>query len=332
MVVRPSARTNLALLTLLLVTLVTGVLAFGLGSVVPARWLAVTHGAAGFAVLLLAPWKAVIVRRGLRRPGTARHAGSLALLLFVAVSIGSGVLHAAGGWRTYLGLLPMQLHVGSAVAAAVVLVLHLTGHRRRQRFRPRRTDLSRRVALRSGALVAGAAAFYLVGPGRERRVTGSHEVGSGDQAAMPVTQWAFDPVLRLEAWRLRAPNRSYGLDELVVLPNRTVRAVLDCTGGWYAEQDWHGVPLAALLPAAAVRGAASIDVISATGYRRRLPVRDLPGLLLATHVADEPLSAGHGGPARLVAPGRRGFWWVKWVTRIEVTDEPWWWQPPFPLQ
>jgi DMSO/TMAO reductase YedYZ molybdopterin-dependent catalytic subunit len=35
---------------------------------------------------------------------------------------------------------------------------------------------------------------------------------------------------------------------------------------------------------------------------------------------------------RLVAPGRRGFWWVKWVTRVEVVDAPWWLQSPFPLQ
>jgi len=32
--------------------------------------------------------------------------------------------------------------------------------------------------------------------------------------------------------------------------------------------------------------------------------------------------AGHGAPVRLVAPGRRGFIWVKWVTRIELHDEP----------
>jgi hypothetical protein len=30
-------------------------------------------------------------------------------------------------------------------------------------------------------------------------------------------------------------------------------------------------------------------------------------------------------------PGRRGFWWVKWVERIEVSSTPWWWQSPFPL-
>lgn len=70
---------------------------------------------------------------------------------------------------------------------------------------------------------------------------------------------------------------------------------------------------------------------SVTGYARRLPARDAGRLLIATGVGSAPLSAGHGGPARLVAPGRRGFWWVKWVTSVEPSDSPWWWQAPFPL-
>jgi DMSO/TMAO reductase YedYZ molybdopterin-dependent catalytic subunit len=49
-------------------------------------------------------------------------------------------------------------------------------------------------------------------------------------------------------------------------------------------------------------------------------------------VAGAPLSPGHGAPVRLVAPGRRGFWWVKWVESVTVEPEPAWWQPPFPVQ
>ncbi|MDQ3989714.1 MAG: molybdopterin-dependent oxidoreductase, partial [Actinomycetota bacterium] len=153
---------------------------------------------------------------------------------------------------------------------------------------------------------------------------------SGDPSAMPVTQWFTDPVLQLDPsrWRLQVAGRRLALDELRA-GNDVLRATLDCTNGWYAEQEWRGVRLDRLLGDSRGR---SIDVVSATGYSRRLPLRDASHLLLATHAAGRPLSAGHGAPVRLVAPGRRGFWWVKWVARIEVVDAPWWVAPPFPLQ
>jgi DMSO/TMAO reductase YedYZ molybdopterin-dependent catalytic subunit len=75
----------------------------------------------------------------------------------------------------------------------------------------------------------------------------------------------------------------------------------------------------------------SFVVVSATGYARRFPIGDAASMLLATKANERPLSVGHGSPARLVAPGRRGFWWVKWVERIETSGTPWWWQSPFPL-
>jgi DMSO/TMAO reductase YedYZ molybdopterin-dependent catalytic subunit len=123
-------------------------------------------------------------------------------------------------------------------------------------------------------------------------------------------------------------ERAFTYGELQRFDDR-VRATLDCTGGWYAVQDWGGAWLSRLLPDAADHR--SVLVHSATGYPRRFPVGDLSQLLLATRVGGRPLSPGHGFPARIVAPGRRGFWWVKWVERIELGDTPWWWQPPFPI-
>ena len=325
---------NVTLLTLLVTATISGVVAFGVGDPSPARWVVAVHGASGLGLLLLAPAKILVARRGLRRPGGSRKLVSLTFAVLVLVAIGSGLLHAAGGWTPYLGLLPMQIHVGASVAAVVLLVAHVVMHHSsaRRRWRPllRRTDLTRRRALLGTGVVAGSAALWVVAPGLARRETGSHEIGSGNIASVPVTQWMFDPVPRIaaETWRLRTPDESFDLTAIEALPQRTVRAVLDCTGGWFTEQQWSGVELSALgLPQGK-----SIDVVSATGYRRRFPARDAGTLLLATHAAGRPLSAGHGGPARIVAPGRRGFWWVKWVTSIEVVDQPWWWQPPFPTQ
>ena len=126
-------------------------------------------------------------------------------------------------------------------------------------------------------------------------------------------------------------ERRWSLDELDHLADEEVVVTLDCTGGWYARQRWAGVRLDRLLAASGVSEGRSIEVRSVTGYRRRFPVRDASVLLLASRVGGRPLSSGHGFPARLVAPNRRGYWWVKWVNEIRVDQRPWWWQSPFPL-
>ena len=335
---RAGRRTNVALLTVLCAAFASGGLAFGFGSVGGARLVAIAHGALGFGILLLVPWKSVIIRRGLTHGALAGHRkAGVVLGLLLLLSLSAGVLHAVGGYRVFGGVSALSVHVGAGALAMPFLLLHAWG--RRQRLH--RGDLSRRTVLRAAAFGVGSLGAYasvaastsvLALPGRKRRPTGSYEIGSGQPGVMPVTQWFTDtvPVVSPELWQV-----SVNLDPIpyadLAAGRDTVRGVLDCTGGWYAEQEWRGVRLTRLL-SRLPPGVRSIDVVSSTGYRRRLPLADADRLLLATHVAGEPISDGHGGPARLVAPGRRGFWWVKWVQRIEVTTEPWWLQPPFPLQ
>jgi DMSO/TMAO reductase YedYZ molybdopterin-dependent catalytic subunit len=329
-------RTNLALLIVLLAALASGALAFAAGT----GWgrpVVVAHGLAGLAVLVLAPWKSAVVRRGLaRRSGPGRWA-SVAFGVLVLVAVAAGVAHATGAVTRLGPVGAMQVHVGAALAAVPLLAWHAAA---RGGARARPADLSRRALLRAGAVAGGAGllllavegATRLAGlPGARRRFTGSLAVA--DPARIPVTQWLDDRVQVLDpaAWRLRVTaggaTRDWTYAELAGFGDR-VEAVLDCTGGWYARAAWEGVRLDRLLPREA---AGSVVVTSATGYRRRLPLADAGGLLLATRLAGRPLSAGHGFPARLVAPGRRGFWWVKWVVSVELDPAPWWRQPPFPL-
>ena len=323
-------RTNAALGGLLAVALATGVGMFAVGSGWN-RWWTVAHGITGVAVVALAPWKSLIVRRGLGRRGIASSLLSLALAGALIVGLATGFTHALG-LRQLDGVTAVQIHVGAAVVILLLGVAHVAA--RPQRVR--RSDLSRRTMLRAGALAAGAAAGWGVIRivGADRRGTGSIEVGTDDPPSMPVTQWLFDevPDVDVTGWRLDVAGRQWSYADLLAAgrDDGDLRAVLDCTGGWWAAQQWSGVRLDHLL-GAALDGAASIEVRSVTGYGRRFPTSDASRLWLATTVGGEPLSPGHGSPARLVAPGRRGFWWVKWVTRVAPSDRPWWLQSPFPL-
>jgi hypothetical protein len=339
---RAGRRTNVGLLALLLLAGGTGVLAFAVGSPVPARLVVAAHGAAGLGLLLLVPWKAVVVRRSWQ-PGPSG-SGGVSLGVLTLLTLLAGVLHtvgATGPWSWSAGVPVLHVHVALGVATGALLVVHAWGRRQR----PRATDLDRRGLLRAGALVAGAAALWGTGEGllrltgaagAERRATGSFERGTDDPAVMPVTQWISDavPEAAAAALELVAGGRRVRVPVADLDRGDNVRATLDCTGGWYAVQDWRGIRLDRLLASMSqeLPAGGSVDVVSVTGFRRRLPLSEAGGLLLATHAAGRPLSPGHGASVRLVAPGRRGFWWVKWVTRVEVVDAPWWLQPPFPPQ
>jgi sulfite oxidase len=48
-----------------------------------------------------------------------------------------------------------------------------------------------------------------------------------------------------------------------------------------------------------------------------------PEVLLAWAMNDQPLSAVHGAPLRVVVPGYIGARSVKWLERIELRSEPW---------
>lgn len=325
-------RTNLALAVLVPLAVLTGGLSFAVGVDLGVDASSI-HAVVALAVALLTPWKSAVVRRGMARRRPTRWI-SVALAALVVITLASGLLHATGLANRIGPLTVMQVHVGAAIAAVVMVWLHYRSHP----VRVRGPDLDRRALLRSVGL-AGMAALVWAGwesavraaglPGGDRRFTGSHERGSGDPANMPVTSWLDDRTPRIDAgsWRVDVDGRRLGLEELAEFPQERVTAVLDCTGGWYSRQVWEGVRLDSLIETGRAR---SVVVRSATGYQRRFPVEDLSGLWLATGVGEEPLSAGHGFPARVVAPGRRGFWWVKWVVEMETSARPSWLQLPFP--
>jgi hypothetical protein len=333
----PGRQTNQAVLVALLLAFGTGVATVAIGSPNGA-WVAIGHGICGVAVVLLIPWKSRVVRAGLRRARLGRWV-SLLLAALALLTLIAGLGSASGLVRSIAGMPGLWVHIAVALTLVPLVVWHVWT----RGIRLRRTDLSRRTLLRAGVVAVGAAGLYAAGataisvlglPGARRRFTGSYETASFRPEAMPSTSWLVDavPAVDPDRWRLAVKDgqghRELTLAELTASGTQ-VRATLDCTSGWYSRQDWTGVPLGTLLRRG--RGAQSVYVHSVTGYWVRFPIHDLDRLLLATQVGGAPLSADHGFPLRLVAPGRRGYWWVKWVDRVEVQTTPSWWQPPFPV-
>lgn len=298
-------------------------------------WVFVAHDIAGAALAILLGWKLRRVARRVLDPGRwdrRMRAGLLALALVAGTLLSGwawstfGDLHFSGytllAWHSLLGVL---------LTAAVAVHLALRAKRPRVRDVAGRRQLLEAAAIGVGGVIAWrvqkplSAAFGL--PGADRRFTGSYEADSFAGNAFPTTSWVADDPKPLDAGSYRlavegdvAHPLSLSFEELD--GDDELVATLDCTGGFYSEQRWRGLDLRRLLDYAAPRaGAQHVRVVSVTGYRWSFSLDDAREMLLATRVGGEPLLHGHGAPARLVAPGRRGFQWVKWVTRLELRGE-----------
>jgi Oxidoreductase molybdopterin binding domain len=334
----PRRLTNLLLYLLVVAEVATGILGWLLPEARAAA-LHDLHRAFGAALLLLLVWKQVIVRASIRRRLQRRPRdgsiliGSLTGLALLG-TLGLGLAWTLGlvSFDTFWGYSPLNLHVFLALGLLPFLLWHLL--RRRERGSLSADLTARRSALQLVGLSIGAAfSWQLLERAAEawaasgsRRRTGSKHAGSFSANDYPITIWQFDaiPSLDAETWRLRIMGRvarlgSVSYADLLAFGRRRLTTILDCTGGWWSEQVWHGVSVGDVLDASGVEDSArTVEVVSVTGHRWAFPLDELRGALLATHVGGEPLTPGHGYPVRLVAPGRRGFQWIKWVDRLEV--------------
>jgi DMSO/TMAO reductase YedYZ molybdopterin-dependent catalytic subunit len=299
------------------------------------------HGVMGLALLGLVGVKLARVRRRVTEPARWQPATLVSVATAVAalLAVGTGVVWVMAqepvGYPN-----GMILHTTAGFLLLGLALWHLVLRHKPLRVRDvqdRRSAMGLLALLASGVVAWGGMDIVTRAaslPGARRRFTGSRLAGDQEYGPFPVTMWMADGIPQIEPERYRlavtgAVNRPrvFTLDELAALPITKLRATLDCTGGWYTVQEWSGLGVGDLLARAGVQpGARVVRFRSATGYRWSLPLAEARTALLASHVGGHPLAAGHGSPFRLVAPGRRGFQWVKWVVAVEVLEEPDWGQ------
>lgn len=143
------------------------------------------------------------------------------------------------------------------------------------------------------------------------------------------------------------------LGELLRLPRRELRVVLECAGhrraefeppaaglqwgvGALGEAVWQGAALGAVLALAGLRPEAAFVVLAGAdrgqfrdqpeqvSFARALPLDKAldPDTLLAWTMNGEPLPEAHGAPLRAVVPGWYATDSIKWVTHISVLEQP----------
>lgn len=298
-------------------------------------WVFAAHATGGAALALVLVWKLrrVWPRIAARARWDGRTGFGLAALLLVAAVLGSGSAWSNGIDAAFGGMSLLGWHVLVGAFLGGLVLLHAVG-----RARPlRRADARDRRQFLAASLVGAAAvgAWALQRPvqrlvgvhGADRRFTGSYEAGSFTGNGFPVTSWVADHPRPLApgVYRLAVGGevgRTLSLPAGALDRGDEVVATLDCTGGFASTQRWRGVRIGRLLDEAGITpDGAHVRVVSVTGYRWSFALADARDLVLATHVGGEPLTHGHGAPCRLVVPGHRGFQWVKWVSRVEVTAD-----------
>ena len=336
---------NSLLLAFLAVEAVTGLFSLTAGGRPDNAAFIIIHRIAGYGIVFILAWKLRLVFSSLKYPRskTPRYA-SIFLMVVLLATLGTGFAWSLAGPYSFALFSGVSWHINLGAVLVPVFIWHAI-------YQTRGFPLSfwadRRSFLRlSAAAVAGLAAWQLSELGTrvsrasaaERRFTGSYEAKSFSGNDFPRTSWLNDsprPV-SLDGWALEVFGEtghtlSLSYDDLDGSAETT--ATLDCTGGWYSTQVWTGTPVADLLERAELLdSAASVTFTSVTGYYRRFSLDEAGRYLLATRVGGERLSHSHGFPVRLVAPGKRGFEWVKWIDRIEVNDTSKWLQPPLPVQ
>ena len=100
---------------------------------------------------------------------------------------------------------------------------------------------------------------------------------------------------------------------------------LNCVEGWRVKILWEGILLKDMLADAKVTPEANTVIFYAyDGYSTSLPLDYIVdnNILLAYKMNNVTLPPERGYPFQLVAESKWGYKWIKWITTIELSDNP----------
>src|SRR3989454_2000237 len=174
---------------------------------------------------------------------------------------------------------------------------------------------------------------------RESAGTQANRIPPGQHLVkdFPVLSAGPTPRTDLAKWTFRIEGLvkepvSWGWSEFQKLPAQDFVKDISCVTKWTKlDTRWRGVSVDILLEQVELdRRAAVVTAFSDGGYTTNIPLPELVnGQAFVAYAYDgKPLAPEHGGPARLVVPGRYFWKSAKWVRgfRLQREDEPGFWE------
>lgn len=119
------------------------------------------------------------------------------------------------------------------------------------------------------------------------------------------------------------PN-SLTYDEVLDNQKYTKVVTLHCVEGWSVDILWEGILLADLFEAVDIQESTDTVIFhSEDGYSTALPLQTIMDrqLMIAYKMNGVVLPPERGFPFQLVAEDKLGYKWIKWITRIELSDD-----------
>jgi len=186
-------------------------------------------------------------------------------------------------------------------------------------------------------------AFFLVSCGRTDSISGATEdryqeleiheyngvkldpsVGPNDNSIKGIQNVDISTYTLIVSGLVRNPV-SLTYSDVLALPSYEKLITLNCVEGWNATILWKGALLKDIIDKAVADSKANTVIFhSVDGYTTSLPLQNIidKNMILAYSSNKITLPPALGYPFIVVAEDKSGYKWARWVTEIELSDNP----------
>jgi len=128
---------------------------------------------------------------------------------------------------------------------------------------------------------------------------------------------------QLDITGLISTPTSYSYDDILNLPKYQKVVTLNCVEGWSVKALWEGILIKDLLKNVTIKPEAKTIIFYAVdGYSTSFPLDYIlqNNIIMADKLNGVELPSERGFPFQLVAEQKWGYKWIKWINKIELSD------------